>query len=335
MGRSLLTRGMARRCMSTVLVLMVALTGLAFSASASTFAAAASTSARCGSNAVPGSRTLTLTIAGHERLVIVHVPSGYKSSSPVALVLNLHGSGSTAAQQESFSGMDATADRHSFIVAYPQGLIASGTGFDWNIPDVPLAGGSYPPKGSASDVKFLVDLVSRLASMYCINRDEVYATGMSGGGRMASQLACDASNTFAAVAPVAGLRRPTPCPTTRPVPVIAFHGTADPIDPYKGHGEAYWTYSVQDAASLWASQDECSTIATTVRHKGYTLSDYSKCGAGAVVELYSLKGEGHEWPGGPTMPLAITDILGAQSQAVNADEVMWSFFAQHPLAHGH
>jgi poly(3-hydroxybutyrate) depolymerase len=61
-----------------------------------------------------------------------------------------------------------------------------------------------------------------------------------------------------AVAPVAGLRRPTPCPTTRAVSVIAFHGTADQVDPYHGHGQAYWTYSVPTAASDWATQDRCT-----------------------------------------------------------------------------
>ena len=98
------------------------------------------------------------------------------------------------------------------------------------------------------DVTFLTDLVGVLEHRYCIDSTQVYATGFSGGARMASQLACDASNVFAAVAPVSGLRRPTPCPASRPVPVIAFHGTADPVDPYNGNGQAYWTYSVPQAA---------------------------------------------------------------------------------------
>jgi polyhydroxybutyrate depolymerase len=227
--------------------------------------------------------------------------------------------------------MDATSDEHTFIVAYPQGLIVSGTGYDWNIPGVPLFGGAYPPSDAANDVTFLVDLVGVLESSYCIDRSEVYATGMSGGGRMASQLACDASGVFAAVAPVAGLRRPKPCATTRPVAVVAFHGTADPIDPYTGHGQAYWTYSVPDAQTLWASQDGCSSTPTTKHHKEYTLTTYAKCKGGVDVELYSLKGEGHEWPGGPSQSPLITDVLGPQSDAVSANEVMWSFFMKHPL----
>jgi polyhydroxybutyrate depolymerase len=285
----------------------------------------------CGARAQTGSSTLTLGIGGHQRTVIVHVPADYSPSRDVALVLNLHGSGSTAAAQEVFSGMDATSDQGSFIVAYPQGLIPSGTGFDWNIPGVPLFGGGNAPRGSANDVAFLTQLVPVLESKYCINPREVFATGMSGGGRMASQLACDASTTFAAVAPVAGLRLPSPCPATRPVPIVAFHGTADPVDPYDGNGQAYWTYSVPTAAVRWAAQDKCAKVATTAHHSGYSLTSYQGCAGGTVVELYSVTGEGHEWPGGPTMPRSITRLLGAQSDAVNANSVMWTFFSQHPL----
>jgi polyhydroxybutyrate depolymerase len=284
-------------------------------------------SSGCGLRAPRGSTTLTPEIGGRQRTVIVHIPPGYSSSRAEALVLNLHGSGSTAAAQEVFSGMDATSDRGTFIVAYPQGLITSGTGFDWDIPGVPLFGGGSVPRGSANDVAFLTQLVPVLESKYCVNAKEVFVTGMSGGG----QLACDASSTFAAAAPVAGLRLPSPCPATRPVPIVAFHGTADPVDPYGGNGQAYWTYSVPTAASRWAAQDKCAGRAATEHHSGFTLTSYQRCAGNAVVELYSVTGEGHEWPGGPSMPPAITGVLGPQSNAVDADTVMWAFFSQHPM----
>jgi polyhydroxybutyrate depolymerase len=285
----------------------------------------------CGHSVSSGSTTLNLTIGGRARVVIVHVPTGYSGTSRVPLVLNLHGSGSTASEQEAFSGMDATSDQYGFVVAYPQGLIGDGAGFDWNIPGVPLIGGSHPPPGSADDVSFLTDLVGQLASRYCIDTSRVYATGVSGGGRMSSQLACDASSTFAAVAPVAGLRMPSPCPSSRPVAVVAFHGTADPIDPYDGHGQAYWTYSVPVAAQRWGTFDRCTPTPTVTSLSGYTLTDFRGCTDRVSVELYSLNGEGHEWPDGPHLPRSITSILGPQSQAVDANAVMWAFFEAHTL----
>ena len=285
----------------------------------------------CGRAVTAGSTTVQLSIGGHDRLVIVHVPSGYRASAPAALVLNMHGSGGTAAQQEAFTGMDATADRFGFVAAYPQALIPGGAGFDWNVPGVPLFGGRYPPPTAPDDVAFLTQLVGSLSARYCVDRRRVFATGLSGGGRMASQLACDASETFAAVAPVAGLRFPDPCPSHRPVPVLAFHGSADPVDPYNGNGQAYWTYSVPAAAQRWAVHDGCGPALPSTSTAGYSVLRYGACATGAEVELYSITSEGHEWPGGPRLPASVTKVLGPQSDALDANAVMCAFFTAHPL----
>jgi polyhydroxybutyrate depolymerase len=312
-----------------------ALVALAWAAAASAQrpgeAAARGATAAC-SGPGAGSTTLTLAIGGHSRLVVVHVPSGYRGTSRLALVLNMHGSGATAVDQELFSDMNTTADADGFIVAYPQGLIADGSGFDWNVPGEPLIGGAPVPSDAPNDVSFLTALVGVLEQRYCVDRTRVYATGFSGGARTASQLACDASGVFAAVAAVSGLRRPSPCPTSRPVPIIAFHGTADPVDPYDGHGQRYWTYSVPAAAADWAAQDGCSTTAATSKPAAtVTLTDYSHCRGGAAVELYTIAGEGHEWPGGIPLPSSLTKLLGAQSNAISANNLMWAFFRAHPL----
>jgi polyhydroxybutyrate depolymerase len=292
---------------------------------------AAAPAAGCG-GATTATASPTVTIDGRSRVVIVHLPPNYDGSKQLPLVLNMHGSGVTAVDQEEFSGMDATADDDDFIVAYPQGLLPDSTGFDWNVPGVPLVGGKAVPAGSADDVSFLTQLVGVLENRYCIDPHRVYATGFSGGARMASQLACDASTVFAAVAPVSGLRDPNPCHPTRDVPIISFHGTADPVDPYAGHGEAYWAYSVPQAALDWARQQGCASTATTSHPAAsVTLSSYTGCSGGSAVELYSISGEGHEWPGGPTMPRVLVRVLGSQSTAIDANAVMWAFFQARSL----
>src|SRR5580704_16403159 len=294
--------------------------------------AAAPGGSGCGQPATAGSVTYSVQSGGRTREAIVHVPANYSGKTKVPLVLSLHGSESNAQAQEVFSGMDATSDASGFIVAYPQALIPAAGGYDWNIPGVPMLGGQYPPANAANDVTFLTGLVRSLEARYCVNTSRVYATGMSGGGRMASQLAYDASQTFAAVAPVAGLRFPGPCPAVRPVPVIAFHGTADVVDPFEGNGQAYWTYSVPTAAQRWAAKNGCQANSPrTVKSSGYTLTEYNGCNAHAAVELYAVGGEGHEWPGGPAMPAAITKDLGPQSDAISATTTMWAFFEAHPM----
>lgn len=100
---------------------------------------------------------------------------------PVALVVNLHGSGSTANAQAALTGMNKEAKAAQFIVAYPQGIIPDAQGFDWNVPHEPLVEGRPVPKDAPDDVTFLTDLVSAIESKYCVNPREVYATGFSGG----------------------------------------------------------------------------------------------------------------------------------------------------------
>jgi polyhydroxybutyrate depolymerase len=279
-----------------------------------------------------GSTTLDLKVDGVHRVVVVHVPQGYTGTTRAALVLNLHGSGSTAVEEEGFSGMDATADARGFIVAYPQGVIQEAGGFAWNVPGVPLFGGAAVRANAANDIEFLKALVGILEAKYCVNTSRVYAAGFSGGAREASQLACDDSSQFAAVAAVSGLRHPAPCPASRPVPIIAFHGSADPVDPFAGHGQAYWTYSVKTAAREWGAQDGCLKEKTSQPSSDVVLYARSACKGGASVELYEVMGEGHEWPGGPSLPPVVTSVLGPQSSAIDANELIWSFFESHPLA---
>jgi polyhydroxybutyrate depolymerase len=329
-----------RPALDVALVALVALVvGLAVAVSACSSGSSSSKSdaatttvpvRTCSTKEVPGAVTEKLTFDNVSRVVRTYVPKGYRGRTLIPLVVNLHGSGSTASQQEAFTGMDRTADANQFVVAYPQGIIPDGSGYDWNVPGVPLTRVRAVPARTPSDEAFLTQLVRSLVTRLCVDANRVYVTGFSGGGRLASQLACDRANTFAAAAPVAGLRLPTPCKATRPVPIIAFHGTADPIDPYAGHGDAYWTYSVPDAARRWGVQNGCSVPAVRSQPAArVTLDAYSQCRGNADVELYSIGGMGHQWPGGPPVSAAATALLGPQSSAVSANNLMWPFFAKH------
>ncbi len=175
-----------------------------------------------------GGRTETVTVMvdGRARTVIAYVPAGV-GSREMPLVFNLHGSGATAADQRQASGMDRAADAHGFIAAYPQAAIALGAGFAWNVRGQPLAGGAPVPPDAADDTAFIAAAIVAIERRQAVDHQRIYAAGMSGGGRMTSQLACELSTALAAVAPVAGLRFPEPCPRQRAVPIVAFHGTAD------------------------------------------------------------------------------------------------------------
>ena len=196
-----------------------------------------------------------------------------------------------------------------------------------------MVNGKFPPASAPSDVTFLTTLVRDLAGRYCIDLSRVYATGVSGGGRMASQLACDASSVFAAIAPVAGLRYPSPCPASRPVRGHRLPRHRGPRST-RSTGTALATGPTRYPRPRTCGQahDHCAASPQNTSGHGYRLTRYAGCSGGAEVELYAITGEGHEWPGGPAMPTAITSALGPQSDAVSANALMWAFFRAHPLS---
>jgi polyhydroxybutyrate depolymerase len=255
------------------------------------------------------------------------------------LVVLLHGSSFNGTRQMQVSRMRQVADRSGFIVAAPNGGASSAAGFAWVIPRVPVLG-TPPPGGLPDDEGYVLDVVAHLQRVACADHRRVYATGYSGGARMISALACDHAEAFAAIAPVAGLRAGTPLPGSsrpafdpatchprRPIPIIAFHGTADPVNPYAGGGPPTWAYSVPTAQRRWAELDHCrrgpalSHLTRTIR-----LVSYSHCRGGAEVLLYRITGGGHQWPGGT--PLA---QFGPTTQQISASELMSRFFAAHAI----
>src|SRR6478735_1949435 len=191
--------------MATLVSLTTLLTGAAVLSSASPVAAAS-----CSwSSGVPGDQTITVDGAS----VPLYLPAGY-SGGRIPLVLDLHGSSSSGLQQIAGDGIRAIADREQFAVVAPNGAVpfspAPGfVGFAWNIPGVPLVGTTtYPPAGTRDDVAFLSHAIDVAQEAVCIDASRVYATGASGGGRMASQLACDLADQIAAIAPISGVRFP-------------------------------------------------------------------------------------------------------------------------------
>lgn len=87
------------------------------------------------------------------------------------------------------------------------------------------------------DVRFLSQLIDKLATQYNVDSSRVYATSMSNGGFMSGRLACDLSGKIVAVAIVAA-SVPTnvaaACQPSKPVSVIIIQGTNDPLVPFNG-----------------------------------------------------------------------------------------------------
>jgi polyhydroxybutyrate depolymerase len=338
----------ALRALTATLVTAALTAVLPYAASASPTkpeTTSASSPKDCVRGNSPADLTVTVAFEGKTYSVLAHVP-GEKSQRKLPLVLNLHGSGSNGTAQMDLSGFREIADEQNFVVAAPTGDIPLGSpspalpegGWAWNVPGVPITSGAYPAPGARNDMAFLQQVVEIVSAELCTDPRRTYATGFSGGGRMVSALACELPDTFAAIAPVAGLRAGQPDPTdlTRPVtgdcqpenpvPVLTFHGTADPVNPFQGNADKRWGYSLPLAAAEWGRLNECRVRSTATVSSLVTLDTWTKCRKGAEVLSYLIAGGGHGWPGAvaPERPETV-------DHGLNASRIIASFFAEHHL----
>jgi polyhydroxybutyrate depolymerase len=242
--------------------------------------------------APPGDLPGALTFGGIERTYVLHVPAGRQ---PHALVVNLHGGGQTGRKQAALTNYDAVADRHGWLVVYPDGI-----DFSW----ADGRGASAPDRRGVDDVGFLAALIGRLSHDFGIAPGRVFVTGMSAGGFMASRLACDRADLVTAIVPVAStLGSGVHCNPSKPVSVLAVHGTADSVVPYRGghmvgRGGASDVVSAPTMADRWLAFDHCPPAVTTPIHGGKRLAA-NGCAEGAEVVFVTIDGWGHTWPSRP------------------------------------
>jgi polyhydroxybutyrate depolymerase len=261
-----------------------------------------------------GNSTGELVVEGRSRRYLLHIPPGFQPGSPVPLVLNLHGLGWDGAKQARLSGMSDKADREGFIVVYPEG---EGSPQRWNV-------GSH--QGGKRDLAFLRALIDHLERQLSIDPTRVYATGISNGGGLVNRLGCELADRIAAIAPVSGdYQRYEDCHPARPVPVVAFHGTGDPLIPYQGNRVAL--PAIPTWAAAWAARNGCDATPAVTYHQGdVTGQTWDGCRDSAIVTLYTIAGGKHDWPGRRLAP-----ARGASTRDIDATDVMWAFFVAHPM----
>jgi polyhydroxybutyrate depolymerase len=288
-------------------------------------------------SAVPTTQTLSLSSDGLSGTYIQDVPAGHVGH-PLPLIVDLHGYAEPAAVQATVSTWNTFADTHGLVAVTPQ--ITRPVQL-WD-----TALGSH-------DLAWFSSLLTTVESDLCIDRNRVYVDGYSDGAFMASAIACQLADRVAAVAPVAGLQAPARCKPARPVPVIAFHGTADPFVSYQGglgqkaldlpapdgshrtlgqsgSGTSTTGPSIPQQTTTWARRNGCSSQPMdTIVASDVTLVRYH-CPPGAEVELYRVTGGGHAWPGS-TFTRSISSVVGRTTFSISADDLMWAFFLSHPL----
>jgi polyhydroxybutyrate depolymerase len=265
--------------------------------------------------------------SGEKREYLLYVPKAYDRSRPTPLVISMHAAMNWPAYQMKISQWNKAADENGFIVVYPAG---TGTG-----PKTWFMEGAKTPS-RMPDVRFISELIDTLEAHYNIDPARIYANGMSNGAGMAFALSCTLSHRIAAIGAVSAAQSlpSTWCADSTPVPMIAFHGAADPFVPYKGAPPG-WLNPTAPFPNLptwvasWARRNRCGPKPVDSAVTAHvTRREYRNCAENATVVLYTIKGGGHQWPGGKPIP---EWIVGPMTREIDATGLMWAFFAEHPL----
>jgi polyhydroxybutyrate depolymerase len=273
-----------------------------------------------------------------DRWFLLTTPPDVTADDPVPLVLDFHGLAEGAEIHSQVSNFGPFAQEHGFIVVQPQG---EGSPVRWIV---------EPSLETNTDLQYTSDLLDQLEAEHCIDTSRIYATGLSNGAFMSSVLGCTMADRIAAIAPVAGLIRPSACDPSRPVPVLTFHGTEDPILLFNGgvgnrlnnilsgskeeepplpepdlDGPGYPT-----AAQDWAEGNGCSGDGTDSELTETVTARVWDCPADGPVEFLIIDGGGHSWPGS-SMSLGGDKIVGRTDKTIDADELIWAFFQRFQL----
>ncbi len=224
-------------------------------------------------------------------------------------------------------GQISKSEQEGFIVVFPNGLakLKSGKLATWNASSCC----AWARDQNIDDVGFTKQVIDNVEAQLTINRNRVFATGISNGGMMAYRLACELAGTIKAVASVAGAIGVTPCHPREPVAVLHIHARNDDhvlfdggAGPKAQDGSKVPQFvSVPDNMARWVQTNQCSATPRRVLEvPGAYCERYNGCRGGASVELCVTEVGGHSWHG------ALKSRGEATTRAISANDVMWDFF---------
>lgn len=281
-------------------------------------------------NSTPGTYTLSLVHNGLERFYILHIPKNYQANKRAPLLVAMHGGGGSMDYQADNSKykLISKSEEVGFIALFPNGTskFKSGKFATWN------AGKccGYARDEKIDDVGFIRAIIQKTKSQLSIDDRKIYATGMSNGGMMTYRLACEMSDVFTAMAPVAGTDNTQECKPVRSISLLHIHAQNDDHVLFnggigKGANEdksAITDFnSVPNSINKWVQLNSCHPTPKRVLEKaGAYCDEYSGCKNNVAVKLCVTETGGHSWPGG-------NKPRGEKpSNAISANDMMWDFF---------
>jgi poly(hydroxyalkanoate) depolymerase family esterase len=294
------------------------------------------------------------TYRGREgaRSYAVYVPAGIRRNSRVPLLVALHGCTQTAADFAVTTRFNDLADRHGFVVVYPEQTTWSHRHRCWHWYEPAHQGRG---SGEPAIIAGITAAVTAATGRWRIDPTRVYVAGLSAGGAMALILAATYPDLFAAVgvhsapayrsatgrrhalAAMAG-RTAVPLPVATSAgsmpPAVLFQGTADrTVRGANGQRVAeQWLAFCRAHVTDPKDRDRISRSRTTAGRtadgRAYATTRWYTARGRTMLEYWQVDGLGHAWSGGAKGG-SYSDPRGPR-----ASTVMWRFFAGRSLRVG-
>ncbi|MDQ7957826.1 MAG: PHB depolymerase family esterase [Pseudomonadota bacterium] len=266
---------------------------------------------------------MALGPAGARRYHLYRPPGPRAPNERLPLLVMLHGCGQTGRDFAVATRMNRLADRHGFLVLYPeQDRLANAQGC-WNWFDTRTG-------RAAAEAATVLAAVDQACTLYGADPARVAVAGLSAGASLAALLAAAHPSRFVAVAMAAGVgpgaahstatglsamrgRRPLHLEVTGALPpLLVLQGSADSVVS-PACGEA--------VAQAWATVSQAMPGPVQARRRGQRLPmevvEFRRRGALQVM-LVRVLGLGHAWSGGAARPYS-------DPQGPDASAMVWSF----------
>lgn len=223
-----------------------------------------------------GSVYMDITIDRIKRRYALHAPAA-ATTTPLPLIIALHGAGANAARFEKTSGLSQLGEGEHFIALYPEGIKNR-----WR-------------KDDDSDVAFIRAVVADAATKTNIDKTRIYVTGFSNGAQMAWRMACRAPDLVAALAPVAGSYPAfSDCVKNTKMPALIFHGLEDNKLLYEGKNGDDGPRALAVRLATGNGCDKRPVLSHPADDDGMTGETWGNCKA--PITLYTIAGLDHAWP---------------------------------------